>query len=93
MSNKTPAEQISKATWTMIEGVKDVVQMNLTMAMTQKQIDLKQEQLVRVMKIVEMSIDEGYHRGNRVLSRSIDAALKDAVLPPLEASAPKKKSR
>lgn len=90
--SKKPREQIDKAAWTLMEGIKDAVSQNVAMASTQGQFELKGDQLQRLLMILNASVEEGYHRGGRVFSRAVETALKDASLPPLGEPTPQKKS-
>ena len=91
MSKPNPRDQINKASWTLMEGIKDAVTTNITTAARQVQLDIKGDVLARLLMIVNASVEEGYHRGSRVFTKAIENALRDAAMPPLEAS-PKKKS-
>ena len=90
MSKPNPRTQIDKASWTLMEGMKDAVSQNITAAARQAKLEIGGDVLPRLLTIINASIEEGYHRGNRVFSKAVDNALKDAALPPIEAPAKKK---
>lgn len=92
MSKQKPRESIDKASWTMMEGIKDAVSANLAAASSRGQLDVKGETLSRLLQLVNASIEEGYHRSSRTFGKACDAALAAAALPPLEAPSTKKKS-
>lgn len=86
--SKNPRDQIDKASWLLTEGIKDAVSANI-MAAAPK-LEIKGEALNRLLSIVGASIEEGYHRGHRVFGKSVDKALEEATLPPLEKVSKKK---
>jgi len=81
--SQNPRDQINKASWTLVEGIKDAVSSNLLTATTTKRVDIKPEVLERLLAIVNASIDEGFHRGSRTFGKVVDTALSAAALPPL----------
>lgn len=92
MSKQNPRDQIDKAAFTLMEGIKDAVQANLAAASSTGQLDVKGDTLARLLTLVNASIEEGYHRGNRTFGKAVDGALATAALPPLDATGAKKKS-
>lgn len=86
MSSKKPSDQINKAAWTLTEGIKDAVSANVRIAISTKQVKVDNDQLSKILAIIDASIDEGYHRGSRVFSRVVDAAIDQAAMPQLTAS-------
>jgi len=88
MSSKTPTNRIDKATWNLVEGIKDVITANVMAASNSKQLgDVKLE---RLLAILTASVEEGYHRGNKVYLKVVAEALKDASAPPTQQPAKKK---
>ena len=83
MSKQNPRDQVDKAAWTLMESIKDSVSANLAAASSRGQLDVKGETLARLLTLVNASIEEGFHKGNRVFGRVVDQALKDAALPAL----------
>lgn len=90
MSTQNPREQINKASWNLVEGIKDAVSANLAAASHQAKLDVKGDVLQRLLTLVNASIEEGFHRGNRVFTKAVDKAMADASMPTLTPS--KKKS-
>ena len=88
--SKTPRDQIDKASWNLMEGIKDAVTANVVAA--SGQLEIKGEALNRLVALLGASVEEGYHRAHRVYAKSVDKALTEAALPALGTPAPKKKS-
>lgn len=88
--SKTPRDQIDKASWNLMESIKDAVSANVVAA--SGQLDVKGEALNRLVSILGASVEEGYHRAHRVFSKTVEKALMEAALPPLDAPPAKKKS-
>lgn len=72
-----------------MEGIKDAVVQNVTSASATGQLELKGEALQRLIHILNASVEEGYHRGSRVFSKTVGQALATAALPPLDAATKK----
>jgi len=92
MGEKNPRDMISKASWTLMEVMKDAVSTNLTTALRTSQLSVDSKEVQKLMTIVAASIEEGYHKGFRSFSRTVDAAVlaaPEAVA--REAAAAKKK--
>lgn len=90
--SKNPRDQIDKASWMLLESIRDAVVANVTAASSRGQIDVKGNALARLLTIINASTEEGYHRASQTFSKAVDKALVDAALPPLEAFDSKKKS-
>lgn len=78
MSRQNPSDKIEKASWTLVAGAKDTVTTNIMTAVNSKKLDVKQEQLERLLSLVEASIDEGYHKGSRTFLKTVSDALASA---------------
>jgi hypothetical protein len=85
---KNPRDVINKAAWTLLESSRDSAAVNITMALRQGKLEVKPEHVPVLMSLINASIEEGYHKGFRVFTRTVDAAL-PASEPPKPA---KKKS-
>ena len=83
MSKQNPRDQVAKAAWNLFEGVKDTVQANLLAASSNGQLDIKGDTLARLMLVVNASIEEGYHRGNKAFGKAIDHVVASVAAPPL----------
>lgn len=85
MSTQNPRDLISKASWTLMEGIKDAVAANIRQAATTAQLAIKGPDMEKLLMLAAASVEEGYHRGARVFNRTIDNALAvqltDPVLP------------
>lgn len=85
--NNAPSDRINKAAWTLAESIKDTLMANVSLAMRTNQLDIKHDQLAKLLAIVNVSVDEGFHKGSRVFGRVVDDATADV------AGSTKKKSR
>jgi hypothetical protein len=72
MSN--PSDQISKAAWTLAEGIKDTVIANVTTAV-RTSLKMEASEVIKLLAILSPSVEEGYHRGSKVFERTVDSAL------------------
>lgn len=79
MNNLKPRDQINKASWLLVEAIKDSVTANLAAAVQTKKLDVNNEQLSMLLNVVNASIEAGYHRANREFVRSADKAIESAV--------------
>jgi hypothetical protein len=77
--NKNPNDKINKASWTLMEGIKDAVTANLMTAFSQKTIDIKPEEFAKLLTIINASVEEGYHRASRVFDKTVESILKDVA--------------
>lgn len=92
MSKSSPREQIDKASFNLVEGIKDAVSANIANVSQQAKLDINKETLPRLLALINASIEEGYHRGNRIFLRTVDSALTDGAMPALgTTAAPTKK--
>jgi len=73
MSRMNPSDRIDKASWTLMEGIKDAAVMNVTAA----DLKISAEDRQRLISIVSASVDEGYHRGHRTFSKVVESTLQD----------------
>jgi hypothetical protein len=74
MSNQDVRNQIDKAAWSLVEGVRDVVSVNVTIA-ARTDLKIEPDTLAKLMMIMKASIEEGYNRGSRVFSKTVEEAL------------------
>lgn len=77
MGEKNPKDMLSKASWTLMEVMKDAATSNLTTALRTGQLDVKGDQVAKLMTIVGASLEEGYHKGFRSFTKVIDAAVEE----------------
>ena len=89
--SKNPRDQINKASWTLMEGIKDALSANLTAAVSQKTVDIKPEEFAKLLTIVNASVEQGYHRAARTFDKVVDVALTQAEMHPLGPQPTKKK--
>ena len=75
MGEKNPREMISKASWSMMEVMKDAVSANLTTALRTGQLDIKSDQVQKLMTILTASVEEGYHKGFKSFDKTVQAAI------------------
>lgn len=77
-------DKINKSSWTLIEGIKDSVTNNLTTAMRSGQLKIEATQVPALLALLQASIEEGYHKGHKTFSKTVDAALTEAAMPSLD---------
>ena len=82
-------DKIAKLTWQLFEGVKDVVQSDLAIAVRTGQLKVDPSALPLLISLVNASIEAGYHRGSRTFEKSVAVVINDVAMPTL--SADKKK--
>lgn len=71
MNDSNPKDRVSKAAWTLVQGIKDVSCANVVAAVRSGKIDVKPEHLEKLLAMISASIDEGYHKGTRVFERAV----------------------
>ena len=74
-----------------MESSRDATLTNLVMAVRTSHIDVKQDQLQRILALVTASFEEGYHKGSRTFGKLVDEALVQQPVVALEAPARAKK--
>jgi hypothetical protein len=89
--DKNPRDQVSQASWTLLEAAKDTTATNIMASIRAAQLDIKPDQLQKLLMIVDASIEEGYHKGHKTFMKQIEKALYVVTLPPIEAARGKKK--
>ena len=77
MSNA--GEHISKAAWTLAQGIKDALVGNINASA--KLLKIEPSELVQLLALVGSSVDEGFHRGANVFDRVVAKAISDATVP------------
>jgi hypothetical protein len=77
MGKKNPKDMLSKASWMLMEVMKDTVTSNLTLSLRTGQLVIKDDQIAKLMMIVGASIEEGYHKGFRSFTKVIDATVEE----------------
>ena len=70
MSNRNPHDQISKASWTLMEGIKDAVNTNVATA-SRTVLKIEPQVLVKLLAIINASVEEGFHKGSKTFSRAV----------------------
>ena len=75
-------DQISKATWMLVESIKDSVSSNIVTASQTGQIDLKNLNLDRLLTIVNASIEAGHQRATKAFLQEVDKVVANVPLPP-----------
>jgi hypothetical protein len=73
MSKLDPREQINRASWTIVEAVKDSLAANLLQASTQGKMPIKGDDLAKLLVMVNASVEEGGHKASRTFNRTVDA--------------------
>lgn len=73
-----PKDKISKAVYSVVvNSIKDSVRDMVHAAHRKGSVKIDENQLPTLLSLINQSIDSGYHRSSTVLSKDIDAALKD----------------
>lgn len=83
MSNQKPKDKIEKASWMLLNAAKDAVTNNVTLAVRQKQLKIENDELAKLLMVIDASLQEGFQRSHKVFCREVDAALLAAEMPPL----------
>ena len=73
-----PGDRINKSSWMLHENVKNTVVNNVVTAARNGQITIEPNVLERLLAIINMSADEGYHRGHRTFTRAVAEALSES---------------
>ncbi len=68
-------EKINKSSWTLLEGIKDVLRENVANAVRGGQLKVEASQVERLLLIIDASADEGYHRSHKNFMRSVTNTL------------------
>jgi len=76
-------DKISKNTWQLFEAAKDVVKANIVNAVKSKQVMVEAASVQTLLLLIDASLDEGFHRGHNVFTRSVGAVLAEVVKPPV----------
>lgn len=88
MAAKNLNDAVAKASMMLLETMKDVVATNVVTAMRNKQVDIKPEQAQTLLTIIAASLEEGYSRGMRGFTKTVDQLLSETTV----ATKAKKKS-
>jgi hypothetical protein len=64
-------DKISRDAKLVVESVKDSLVKNLTTTVYNKQLDLNEHQLAEVVRLIELSTDEGYQRSLNVFQNTV----------------------
>ena len=78
MSNQNPNEQINKASWTIMESIKDSVQTTVSAA-ARNNFKIEPLELAKLLTIIGAAVEEGFHRSARTFSRTVEGILNAAV--------------
>ena len=69
-------DKIEKAAWSLVENIRDTTLNTIMTAVSSKRLDIKQEELQKLLVIVGTSIVNGFHAGFRTFERSVGELLK-----------------
>ena len=64
-------DKISRDAKLVVDSVKDSVVKNLTTTVHNKKLDLTDRQLAEVVKLIELSVNEGYQRSLNVFQNTV----------------------
>lgn len=68
-------DKITRDSRLLVNSAKDAISKNITSAVLDRKIELNERQLSEVLKIVELSCDEGYQRAYNVFQKTIKSHL------------------
>jgi len=77
MNKMNPRDQINKATWVVVESIRDAVANNIVQASQSGQVDIKGVQLEHLIAIINGSIDSGFQRCSKNFLREVDKVIDD----------------
>lgn len=80
MANQNSRAQIEKASWLLVESIKDSLNTTVSLAVRAKQIDVAPDVLQKLLLVIGGAIDEGTRKGSRSFSRMVDEALSTATV-------------
>lgn len=74
-------DKIGKSFKTFLEGVKDTVLNNIVATVRSEQLKIDKHVLERLLTVVTLSHDEGFHKGYKTFMREIDAITSVPTVP------------
>ena len=89
MSGKNSIDQIIKASHGLSEGIKNTVQVNVTVAAKSGQLEITPAAFQKLQALIQASVEEGFHKGHRIFTKQVEEALASSSP---DAAKPKKKS-
>lgn len=63
----------------MVENIRDTTTRSVMSLVTSNQIEIKPEQLQRLIAVINTTIESGFQNGARIFERTVDEQLKAAV--------------
>lgn len=81
-----PRDKVNKASWTLLQSVKDTVSQNLVQAARQGHFKIENAEMQKLMTLVSASVEEGYHKAMKSFMKEVDGALVQESMPSLETS-------
>lgn len=75
-------DKINKAAWNMIESIRDMTTRSVMTLATSQQIEIKQEDLQKLISVINTTIESGFQNGARVFERTVDEQLKEYAASP-----------
>ena len=72
-------DKVSKAAWALFEGAKDSVVKNVIRAAQAKQLKIDDDVLPLLLTVVTTSLDEGFHKGHYVFTRTVEDDIKQEI--------------
>jgi hypothetical protein len=70
-----PKEKIIKSVHNCFEGTKDIVGKNVALANKEGKIKLEASTLQQLLSLINLSIDESFHKTHSMLNREVTSAL------------------
>ena len=73
-------DKIAKASWILLEGVKDQAVNSLIQAVQTGHVKVEKDQLERLVQLVSTSIEAGYHKAFRTFEKTVIKAVDEEVV-------------
>ena len=69
-------DKINKAAWNLVESIRDTTTRSVVTLVTSKQIEIKPEDMQKLIAVISTTIEAGYQNGTRVFERTVNELLK-----------------
>lgn len=70
-------EKINRASWNMMNAIKDTAVMSVEKAISSNQLVLDGKSLPSLLMLISKSIEAGYHKGYRFFDKEVTDALEN----------------
>lgn len=72
-------DKINKAAWHLVESVRDTTTRAIVTLAANKQIEIKPDDLKKLVSVINSTIESGFQNGSRVFERTVDEAVKEVA--------------